>query len=476
MVFDNIKAKLNKKVHFIGLGGIGMSALALLLNKIGVKVQGSDLKENYLTQNMRDRGIKYMVGHANGNISGDIGLIVKTSIVKDNNPEILAAQEKNIPIITRANMLAMLMAEKKGITIAGTHGKTSTTAMTALMLEFGGLDPIVINGGIINYFNSNFKIGDGDYLVAESDESDGSFVTLPSFIGAITNIEPEHLEFYNHDFEKVKNYFEKYVEQIPKNGLCVVCIDDEEVAKIYEKFKHQKNIVTYSLKKDADIIAKNIKSDSSGSSFDAVFKSGKIIQDLHLPAFGIHNVSNALVAIAIAEFLKISDKNIKAALLNFSGVKRRFTKTGEVDGVSIIDDYAHHPTEIVATLQAARQLVADKKIILVLQPHKYSRVKDLFKEFCNCASQADIAIISDIYSAGQEPIEGASQDNLIAGMKKTGHTNILKLSNENDLAKIVKIHAKSGDIVLCAGAGTITYWANKLPQQLQDLKNDHGSL
>ena len=470
-MIENLKAKLSKKVHFIGLGGIGMSALALLLNKVGVKVQGSDISENYITKTLTDRSIPYFVGHNKENITDDISLVVKTSIIKEENPEIVAAKEKNIEIITRAQLLALIMSEKKGITIAGTHGKTSTTAMTSLMLEFGNLDPIVINGGIINYFKSNYKLGDGEYLVAESDESDASFVILPTFIGAVTNIEPEHLEFYGGDFEKVKKYFEQYVTQIPQDGLCVMCIDDVESEKIYNKLKAtRKNLWSYSVKKDADIVAKNIVQDGSGSTFDAVFRNGKTISQLHTPSYGIHNVSNALVAVAIADFLKIDKELIKQALTNFTGVKRRFTKTGEVNGISIIDDYAHHPTEINAVLNSARQFALDKKVILVLQPHKYSRVQDLFKEFCSCVGGADVVILTDIYSANQKPIDGITQDALLEGIKNSGHKNVIKLMNEDDLAKIVKSVANKGDIVLCAGAGTITYMANKLPNQLKELQ------
>lgn len=467
----NLKEKITGKVHFIGLGGIGMSALALILNKIDIEVQGSDLSENYMTQVLRDKGINYVVGHKAENITDDICLIVQTSIIKPNNPEILAAHEKSIKIITRAELLAMVMSEHKGITIAGTHGKTSTTAITAIILEIAGLDPTIINGGVINYFASNSKIGNGEYLVAESDESDGSFVILPTLIGAITNMEPEHLEFYGHSFEKQKSYFERYVTQIPPEGLCVMCIDDLEVEKLYNKLKDtHRNLLTYSIKKAADLTASNIRADASGLTFDVKFaKSGREIKDLHMSVYGLHNVSNSLVAIAIADFLKISDDNIKKALAVHAGVKRRFTKTGEVGGVTIIDDYGHHPTEIVTTIKAARQLVGDKKVILVLQPHKYTRLYDLFDEFCHCADGADIAIISDIYSAGQQPIADVTQDSLIAGMKKIGHKNVIKLNSENDLAAIIKANASAGDIVLVSGAGTSTYWANKLPDQLKNL-------
>ncbi len=469
--------KQQSKVHFIGLGGIGMSALAFILRQWKVPVQGSDLSENYLTQKLRDKGATYFVGHDAKNITDDVSLIVQTSIIKNENPEILEAQKRNIPVITRANLLAMIMAQYKGITIAGTHGKTSTTGIVSLILEIGGLDPTVINGGVIHYFGSNSKVGKGKYLVAESDESDASFVDLPSFIGAVTNIEPEHLEFkgYGGDFEKQKVCFERYVKQIPAEGLCVLCLDSPEVEKIYQKLRgEKKNLVTYSIKKnaakgDADLIAKNISTDASGLTFDVVFKDGREIKNIKMPIYGEHNASNALVAIAIGDFLRMSAEKIKEALAVFNGVKRRFTKVGEFDGVSIIDDYGHHPTEIVATLKAARGLVKDQKIICVFQPHKFSRVHDLFNEFCGAFSDADCVIVSDIYSAGQAPIAGVSQDALVEGIKKSGHKNVIKLPSEKDLAGIVKGQIESGDLVLCTGAGTVTYWAAALEGQLKNL-------
>ena len=469
MNFQDLKKQ--SKVHFIGLGGIGMSALAFILRELNIPVQGSDLSENYLTPKLRDKGVTYFLGHKRENISDDVSLIVQTSIIKTENPEIIAAQEKNIPIITRANLLAMIMKEYKGITIAGTHGKTSTTGITSIMLEIAGLDPTVVNGGVIHYFGSNSKVGKGEYLVAESDESDASFVTLPTFIGAITNIEPEHLEFsaYAGSFEKQKACFEQYVKQIPDNGMCVLCIDSPEVEKIYEKLKgEKKNLITYSAKKSADLMVKNTKMDAAGLTFDVLFKHGREIKDIKMPVYGEHNASNALVAIAIAEFLGLSDEQIKKALATFNGVKRRFTKVGEYEGVAIIDDYGHHPTEISTTLKAARHFAGNHKVICVFQPHKYSRVHDLFNEFCNAFTDADYVIVSDVYSAGQSPIEGASQDDLVAGIKKAGHKNVIKLNSEKDLAKIVKPLISAGDIVFCVGAGTVTYWAAALADQLKN--------
>ncbi len=469
MNFQDIKKQ--SKVHFIGLGGIGMSALAFILRELNVAVQGSDLAENYLTPKLREAGATYFVGHKAENISDDVSLIVQTSIIKTQNPEIIEAQKRNIPIITRANLLAMIMGEYKGITIAGTHGKTSTTGITSLMLEIGGLDPTVINGGVIHYFHSNSKIGKGQYLVAESDESDASFVDLPSFIGAVTNIEAEHLEFsgYAGSFEKQKACFERYVTQIPENGMCVLCIDSPEVEKIYDKLKStKKNLVTYSAKKAADLMVKNTKMDATGLTFDVLFKSGREIKDIKMPVYGEHNASNALVAIAIGDFLGLNDAQIIKALATFNGVKRRFTKVGEYEGVAIIDDYGHHPTEISTTLKAARHFAGKHKVICVFQPHKYSRVHDLFNEFCNAFTDADYLIVSDVYSAGQAPIAGAGQDDLVAGITKAGHKNVIKMNSEKDLAQIVKPLISAGDIVFCVGAGTVTYWAAALADQLKN--------
>ena len=468
MNFQELKQQ--KKVHFIGLGGIGMSALAFILRELKIPVQGSDLAENYLTPKLREKGVVYFVGHQAANISDDVSLIVQTSIIKSANPEIIEAQKRNIPVITRADLLALIMKEYKGITIAGTHGKTSTTGMVALMLEISGLDPTIVNGGVIHYFNSNSKVGKGEYLVAESDESDASFVNLPSLIGAVTNLEPEHLEFkgYAGDFEKQKACFEKYVNQIPDNGICILCIDSPEVEKIYNKLKSQKkNLVTYSIKKSADLTAHNIAVDASGIAFDVEFKNGRKLENIQMPIYGEHNASNALVAIAIGDFLGLDDAQIKKALHAFTGVKRRFTKVGEYDGVTIIDDYGHHPTEIVATLKAARSLVKNHKIICVFQPHKFTRIRDLFGEFSSAFSDADCVIVSDIYSAGQAPIEGITQDILLRGIENAGHKHVIKLPNEQSLAKIVKSKIKPGDLVLCIGAGTVTYWAAALADQLR---------
>ncbi len=469
MNFQDLKKQ--SKVHFIGLGGIGMSALAFILRELKIPVQGSDLSENYLTPKLREKGATYFVGHKAENIADDVSLIVETSIIKTDNPEIIEAQKRGIPVITRANLLAIIMKEYKGITIAGTHGKTSTTGITSLMLEINGLDPTVVNGGVIHYYGSNSKVGKGEYLVAESDESDASFVTLPSFIGAVTNIEAEHLEFsgYAGSFETQKSYFERYINQIPSEGICVLCIDSPEVAKIYEKLKAtKKNLVTYSATEDADLRVQNILMDIHGLTFDVVFKTGREIRNLKMPVYGEHNASNAMVAIAIGDFLGFNDEQIRKALAAFNGVKRRFTKVGEYQDVAIIDDYGHHPTEISTTLKAARALAKNHKVICVFQPHKYSRVSSLFNEFCAAFSDADCVIVADVYSAGQPPIKGATQDDLVEGIKKSGHKNVIKLTSEKELAALIKPQISAGDMVFCTGAGTVTYWAAALADQLKN--------
>jgi len=464
--------KQQSLVHFVGIGGIGMSALAFILRNWHVAVQGSDLKENYLTPKLIKAGVSYFVGHDKKNITPQVSLVVQTSIIKTNNPEILTAQELGIKIITRAELLAIIMQDYKSITVSGTHGKTSTTAMVAMMLESNNFDPTIINGGIIHYFNSNSKIGHGKYLVAESDESDASFVNLPSFIGAITNLEPEHLEFagYGGDFSKQVKCFEQYVEQIPAEGLCILCIDSPQVEKIFDKYKNSKsNLVTYSIAKKADIMAKNIVVDINGTSFDIEFQNGEKISQIHMPIYGEHNASNALVAVAVAKYFNLSNQQIKNGLASFTGVKQRFTKVGTFNQATIIDDYGHHPTEIKATLKGAKNLVKNNQLICVFQPHKYTRVRDLFQEFCLAFEFADIVIVSEIYSASQQPIEGITQDAIIDGIKKTGHKKVLKLTHENELAKLLIKEIKQGDLILCTGAGTISSWANSLEEQLKKL-------
>ena len=473
MSFEQIRNNYRVgKIHFIGIGGIGMSAIALILKKIGCQIQGSDLSRNNNINTLESQNIKCFLGHKRENISDDVILIVKTSIVKDDNPEILEAKTKNVPIVRRADILAEIMREKLGITVAGTHGKTSTTAMIAVLLDVVGFDPIVINGGVINYFASNAKFGEGKFLVAEGDESDASFVDLPSFVGVVNNIEPEHMDFYGGNFELVKDYYKKYITQIPQNGLAALGIDDFEVKQLYNQLiRTNTNIVSFSIKdKNADFFGFDISCDIKGVKFSVkVKKTGEIIKDIGMSIYGIYNIKNALGAIAVGNFLGFDKDQIKQGLEKYSGVKRRFSKVGEVGGIVIIDDYAHHPTEIKAVLKAAKQVVNNNnKLIAVFQPHKYSRLQDLFVKFCKSFSDADVVVVADIYSAGQDLIVGASQDDLIKGIEGTGHTNVIKLIKDDYLPKIIKEHAKYGDMVICIGAGSISNWANNLPSKLSN--------
>mgnify|MGYP001159899856 CR=1 FL=1 len=467
MAFEILKKDIVGKVHFIGIGGIGMSALALLLNKVGIGVQGSDINQTYVTEKLQKNNIEVFFAQEGGNITKDVGLVVKTSIIRDNNPEVIAAEESGIKIITRAELLAHIMHEKTPITAAGTHGKTSTTALISAIFIAADLEPTVINGGFINSLKSNFILGDGEYLIAESDESDGSFVDLPSYAGVVTNIEPEHLDFYGNDFNLQKSYFEKYISQIPKEGVCAVNAQDQNIQKICSKIE-EKNIVTYSIDNnvDADFMAQNIKFSNQGTSFDVSFQGQDFAKNIFLPAFGAHNVSNSLAAIAVAHHCKISAQQVKSGLAQYQGVKRRFTKVGEYNGCVIIDDYAHHPTEIKAAVSCAKQYADQGQVALVIQPHKYSRVRDLFDEFCESVTGTDKVFLLDIYSANQGKIAGISKELLFKQMSKI-HPDVVMLNNDNDLAKEVKDFAKKDNIILCVGAGTVTKYASNLEKELQ---------
>jgi len=462
---ENIKGK----IHFVGIGGIGMSALAIILNKMGFEISGSDISYNDNIKKLENLGIKCYTPQKQENIHNDVTLTVKTSIICDDNPEIIASKNKNIQIIRRADMLAAILASKKAITIAGTHGKTTTTTIISEIFEEANLDPMVINGGIINRFNSNGKFGHGKYVIAESDESDASFVDLPTCIGIVTNIEADHMDFYQNDHEKYKSYFEQYINQIPKDGLVILNIDDQNIQNIYNKISNKSHIVTYSFNGSGDINISNINQDINGCKFDLISDNYQI-KDIFANFYGIHNIGNAAACIAIAKFVGISDESIKNALKNYQGVQRRFTKVGEYKNSAIIDDYGHHPTEISATLEAAKQIVGDKnKIITIFQPHKYSRTLDLLDEFANCFKLSNIVIIDDIHRIAGERTDLVNQDILIKKIKETGQDNVIKLENKEDLAKITKKYINDGDLILCSGAGTITKMAKNLEKELRKL-------
>jgi UDP-N-acetylmuramate--alanine ligase len=454
-------------IHFVGIGGIGMSGIAEVLRNLNYSVQGSDVSENANVKRLRQLGIKVMVGHAAENL-GDAKVVVISSAIKPGNPEVEAARERLLPIVRRAEMLAELMRLKWCVSVAGTHGKTTTTSMVAAVLDAGKFDPTVINGGIINAYGTNARLGGGKWMVVEADESDGTFVKLPSTIAIVTNIDPEHMDFYK-SFDDLRRAFLTFVENVPFYGVAVVCIDHPEVQALIGRITDRR-IVTYGLSPQAEVRAVNLDYRDGAASFDVEIlnrpnATTRMITGLTLPMPGRHNVQNALAAVAVAQHMGIDDDTLRAAFAGFKGVKRRFTKTGEVNGITIIDDYGHHPVEIANVLRAARQAYAGR-VIAVVQPHRYTRLKNLFEEFCTCFNDADSVIVADVYPAGEQPIEGADKDSLVAGLKARGHRHVTALSSEEVLADIVAETAQSGDVVVCLGAGSITTWANTLPDAL----------
>lgn len=457
-------------IHFVGIGGIGMSGIAEVLLNLGYAVQGSDASDNYNLDRLRKNGAKVSVGHKAENIDGAEVVVVSTAIKRD-NPELMAARERRIPVVRRAEMLAELMRLKSCVAIAGTHGKTTTTTMVATLLDAGGLDPTVINGGIINAYGSNARLGAGEWMVVEADESDGTFLKLPTDVAVVTNVDPEHLDHFK-TFEAVQDAFRNFVENLPFYGFAVMCIDHPVVQSLVGRIEDRR-IITYGENPQADVRFVDLTPTGGGSRFKVAFRDRKTgslheIADLMLPMPGRHNASNATAAIAVARELGVSDEAIRKAIAGFGGVKRRFTKTGEWNGVSVIDDYGHHPVEIAAVLKAAREST-NGKIVAVVQPHRYTRLQSLFEEFCTCFNDADAVVVADVYAAGEAPIDGIDRDHFVAGLRAHGHREVVPLPGAPELAGIVKGLAKSGDLVVCLGAGNITQWAYALPDQLKAL-------
>lgn len=457
-------------IHFVGIGGIGMSGIAEVLVNLGYAVQGSDASDNYNLDRLRKKGAKVSVGHKAENVDGAEVVVVSTAIKRD-NPELMAARERRIPVVRRAEMLAELMRLKSCVAIAGTHGKTTTTTMVAALLDAGGLDPTVINGGIINAYGSNARLGAGDWMVVEADESDGTFLKLPTDVAIVTNVDPEHLDHFK-TFEAVQDAFRAFVENLPFYGFAVMCIDHPVVQTLVGKIEDRR-IITYGENPQADARLLDLTPMGGGSKFKVAFRDRKTgavdeIADLMLPMPGRHNASNATAAIAVARELGVSDDAIRKAIAGFGGVKRRFTKTGEWNGITVIDDYGHHPVEIAAVLKAAREST-NGKIIAVVQPHRYTRLQSLFEEFCTCFNDADAVVVADVYAAGETPIDGIDRDHFVVGLRAHGHREVIPLPGATELAGIVKGLAKSGDLVVCLGAGNITQWAYALPDQLKAL-------
>jgi len=461
-------------VHFVGIGGIGMSGIAEIMLKIGYSVQGSDAKASANTERLERLGARIFIGHDAAHIGDGVSAIVYSTAVKPTNPEMVAARERRIPLVRRAEMLAELMRLQFSIAVGGTHGKTTTTSMVAAILDAGGLDPTVVNGGIINAYGTNAKVGDGDWIVVEADESDGSFLRLKSTVAIVTNIDPEHLDHYG-DFDGVRKAFVDFVENIPFYGFAAVCLDHPEVQRLVASIDNRR-LVTYGINPQAMVRADNCQMEPDGCRFDVVIQGQGLaaleepirIEGLHLPMAGWHNVSNALAAIAVARELDVSDEAIKAGLAGFGGVRRRFTTTGVVGGVRIVDDYGHHPVEIAAVLKAARQ-VAEGRVIAVVQPHRFTRLESLMEEFSTCFSDADVVYVADVYAAGEQPIEGIDKDALVEGIRRFGHRSVQPLESVEALPGVIAAEAKDGDLVVLLGAGDITAWAYALPGQLEAL-------
>jgi UDP-N-acetylmuramate--alanine ligase len=457
-------------VHFVGIGGIGMSGIAEVLVTLGYTVRGSDAADSANVKRLRDMGVTVAIGHKAENLDG-ADVVVVSSAIKPDNPELVAARAKRLPVVRRAEMLAELMRLKSCVAIAGTHGKTTTTSLVAALLDAGGLDPTVINGGIINAYGTNARLGAGDWMVVEADESDGTFLKLPADIAIVTNVDAEHLDHFK-TFAAVQDAFVDFVANVPFYGFAVMCTDHPIVQRLVGRITDRR-IVTYGENPQADVRLVDLDHHDGASRFTVLFRDreGKTVHEvknLTLPMPGRHNALNATAAIAVAHELEIADDKIRGALAKFGGVERRFTKVGEWNGATIIDDYGHHPVEIAAVLKAARE-VTKGQVIAVVQPHRYTRLKSLFEPFSTCFNDADAVVVANVYPAGEAPIEGADRDSLVAALRARGHRQVVPLDGPEKLAGIVKGIAKPGDYVVLLGAGSITQWAYALPGELKAL-------
>ena len=459
-------------IHFVGIGGIGMSGIAEVMNNLGYAVQGSDIVEGYVVEGLRQRGIKVMIGHAAENL-GDAAVVVTSTAVKRDNPEVVAALEARVPVVRRAEMLAELMRLKNTVAVAGTHGKTTTTSMVACLLDAGGVDPTVINGGIINSYGSNARLGASDWMVVEADESDGSFLRLDGTIAVVTNIDPEHLDHYG-SFDRVKQCFVEFIENVPFYGAAVLCIDHPEVQAIIPKVRDRR-VITYGFSAQADVRGEAVTPFPGGNRFTAVLRqrdgSFRRIEDIELPMPGRHNVQNALAAVAVAVEMGVSHELVRTGFAKFGGVKRRFTKVGEIalDGGSavVIDDYGHHPVEIRAVLSAARE-GARGRVIAVVQPHRFTRLRDHMEEFQGAFNDADVVYAAPVYPAGEAPIAGIDSAAMVEGIKARGHRAAFVIDVPVPLADNLAQSLQEGDMVVCLGAGDITKWAAGLADAIRD--------
>lgn len=474
-------------IHLIGIGGIGMSGIAEILTTQGYRVQGSDQSEGANVERLREKGIVVHIGHHADHLvdseGRDVSVVVRSTAVKMDNPEVSAARDRGIPVIRRAEMLGEVMSLKRGIAISGTHGKTTTTSLVGTVLEKGGVDPTIINGGIVHAYGSNTRLGKGDWMVVEADESDASFLHLPATAVVVTNIDPEHLDHYG-DYDAIKRAFRTFIQNIPFYGFAVLCIDHPAVQGVMSEIQDRR-IITYGLSRQADLRGQFLRSDHEKQIFSVTLSAELAARldlpgelgEFTLPMLGDHNLSNALSAIACGLEVSVGVSDIVAALSSFTGVSRRFTKTGTVNGITIIDDYGHHPVEIAAVLSAARSGLNDTegRVIAVVQPHRYSRIQSLFQDFCTCFNDADQVIVADVYAAGEVPIEGATKDDLVAGLRAAGLDDVIAMQSEQDLPGLIADTAMPGDMVIFLGAGNITKWAHDLPAALEKLLQERAA-
>jgi UDP-N-acetylmuramate--alanine ligase len=456
-------------IHFIGIGGIGMSGIAEIMHNLGYKVQGSDVSDNPNVRRLRAMGIPVAVGHAAENV-GDAHVVVYSSAVKPGNVEFDAARVQNLPLVRRAEMLAEIMRLKWCVAVAGTNGKTTTTTMVASLLDAGGLDPTVVNGGIVNAYGTNARLGRGEWVVVEADESDGTFLRLPATVAVVTNVDPDHLDYYV-TFDRMREAFQRFIENVPFYGFAVVCLDHPEVQAMVGRIEDRR-LITYGLSPQSDVRAINVAFSQGNSQFDVVIADRRAatetqLDGITLPMPGEHNVLNALAAIAVARELGVGDDTIKAGLAKFAGVGRRFTKVGEWNGATIIDDYAHNPFKIAAALKAARQAYSGP-IVAVVQPHRYTRLHDTFEQFSTCLNDADVAIIAPVYAAGEKPIAGIDHHSYAESLRAHGHRNVLTIEGEQEFAAAITPFAKPGGVIVCLGAGSITQWAAGLEAALNE--------
>ena len=454
-------------IHFVGIGGIGMSGIAEVLLNLGYKVQGSDASENANVKRLIEKGAIIFVSHDAKNL-GDAGVVVVSTAIKRDNPELIAAREKRLPVVRRAEMLAELMRLKQCVAIAGTHGKTTTTSRVATLLDAGGLDPTVINGGIINAYGTNARLGAGEWMVVEADESDGTFLKLPADVAIVTNIDPEHLDHF-HTFDAIKDAFRHFIENLPFYGFAVMCLDHPTVQEVVGRIEDRR-VITYGENPQADVRLLDVNLEGGVCRFNVLLRDTKTAQatyldNLLLPMPGHHNALNATGAIAVAYQLGLSPDQIRAALAGFGGVKRRFTRTGAWNGVEFFDDYGHHPVEVAAVLKAARASTKGK-VVAVMQPHRFTRLQSLFDPFATCFNDADVVIIADVYPAGEQPIPGVDRDALVNAIRAHGHRRAMGLPSPEVLPAMVREIVAPGDYVVCLGAGNITQWAYALPEQL----------